>query len=56
MARRCAKCKSERLEVRLVSTFYWRKECRACGSTGPFEPIPSPSTGATTSPAAEADL
>ena len=40
-ARVCAKCKSERLEVRLVSSFYWRKECRDCGSTGPFEPFPT---------------
>ncbi len=34
--RYCAKCESDRLGMVERATGYWRKECLACGSTGPF--------------------
>ncbi len=50
----CAKCESDRLEIVKVSQDYWRKECRACGSTGPFVLPAAASFEEPTPPSAEA--
>jgi hypothetical protein len=42
VTRRCAACGSADLAMIERATGYWRKECRTCGSTGPFGPPLSP--------------